>query len=99
MRDTQQSEAPNSLCPDGKYTNTNYINIKHYNKYKNPICKDDKNKSHPQPIKKVLVAAIPNRLPGVRVNDVTVCTKSSRLALKYVRFKLIKRTKSKSGDS
>ena len=27
------------------------INIEHYNKYKNPICKNDKNESLPQPIK------------------------------------------------
>ena len=28
-----------------------YVNIKHYKKYKNPICKDDKNESLSQPIK------------------------------------------------
>ena len=28
VRDTQQSEASNEVCPDGKYTNTNYVNIK-----------------------------------------------------------------------
>ena len=52
MRDTQQSEAPNEVCPRGKYTNTNYVNIKHYKKYKNPIRKNDKNESLPQPIKR-----------------------------------------------
>ena len=35
----------------GKYTNTNYVNIKHDKKYKNLICKNDKNESLPQPIK------------------------------------------------
>ena len=38
--------------PYGKYTNTNYVNIKHYKKYKNPIRKNDKNESLPQPIKR-----------------------------------------------
>ena len=28
VRDTQQSEASNEVCPYGKYTNTNYVNIK-----------------------------------------------------------------------
>ena len=35
-----------------KYTDTNCINIKHYKKYKNPNCRNDKDKSLPQPIKK-----------------------------------------------
>ena len=34
---------------------------------------------------------------GVKVSKVIVCTKSSRIALEYVRFKLIKRSKSTSG--
>ena len=38
--------------PSRKYTNTNYVNIKHYKKYKNPIRKNDKNESLPQPIKR-----------------------------------------------
>ena len=32
VRDTQQSEAPNEVCPYRKYTNTNYVNIKRYKK-------------------------------------------------------------------
>ena len=36
--------------PLRKNTNTNYVNIKH-KRYKNPICKNDKNESLPQPIK------------------------------------------------
>ena len=41
VRDTQQSEAPNWVCPYGKYINTNYVNIKHYIiiNYKNPLVK------------------------------------------------------------
>ena len=38
-----------------------------------------------------------DRLPGVKVSDVIVCTISSRIALEYVRFKVIKSSKSTSG--
>ena len=96
------------MCPYGKYTNTNYVNIKHYKKYKNPICKNDKNESLPQPIKSLssssyqliedYVSYCICRQIDFQVlklySDVIVCTKSSRIALDYVRFKLIKRTKS-----
>ena len=76
-------------------------------RYKKPICKNDKNESLTQPIKSlssssyqliedyVLTAFAADRLPGVKDSDVIVCTKSSRIALEYVRFKL--RTKSTSG--
>ena len=85
-----------------------YVNIKHYKKYKNPMCKNDKNESLLQPRNSlssrnyqlvedyVTTAFAGDRLPGVKVSDVIVCTKSSRLALEYVRFKLVKRTKSTS---
>ena len=81
MRDTQQSEAPSvPLRKIHKY----YVNIKHYKKYKNPICKNDKNESLPQPIKSLSSSSyqlIEDCVTYCIVSDVIVCAKSSRIAL------------------